>query len=456
MDPLLSTLVLILVALLGARFSFSTRRVPAGYRLILRTGMHFLFIGFLLGPEVAAFITSQAVDQLSPLLGLTLGWIGLMFGLQLDRTTLNQFPRSFPLFALGQALVTLAVCTGAGFLAAGFLGLSGPTTTIVVLGAAATACISTPAGVAMVSGNFLARGKVRELLFFSAALDGIVGILALHLTYVGLHGTPLFAGQGDEPIWFWAVAGLGLGIVCGIIFLWLTRFRPGREELVLYLLGISALASGAALQLQLSPLFVGAVAGAIITNLNPQWQRVFTLMQQWEKPIYVILLLLSGAALRFPTWWVGPLALGYALVRTVGKVAGSAAILRLLSLPFDTPKRTGLGLIPQGGISIAMALSLLLTLNSTAPVLGGVDAGALLFSTVVLGVVLSEVVGPVLTVSVLRRAGEITPRMEEAIAEGDETRAREEATEAARKSIEAAERAESPVKQPAARGGDGR
>lgn len=434
MDPLVSTLALILLALLGARFSFSTRRVPSGWQLVLRTGTHFLFIGFLLGPSALAFLTESALDQLSPLVGLALGWIGLLFGLQLDRNTLGQFPRSFLVMALGQAVVTFGVCAGVGFVAAGYLGFSGPTVTLVILGASATACISTPASVAMVSGNFMARGRIRELLFFVAALDGVVGILALHLTYVGLHGTPLFAGQGAEPVWFWAAAGIALGVVCAIIFLWLLRLRPKREELVLYLLGLSALASGAALQLQLSPLFVGATAGAIITNFNPQWQRVFQLMHNWEKAIYVIILLLAGAALRLTSWWLVPLVLGYALVRVVGKVAGNALMVRTAGLPFETPRRLGLGLIPQGGISIAMALSLLVVLGATSPVLGGLDAGQLLFATVVLGVVFSELVGPLFTTRVLRAAGEITPEVEEAIAEGDEWKAREKALTAARRS----------------------
>ncbi len=50
MDPLLTTLGLVLVALLGARLSFSTQSVPAGPRMLLTTGVHFLALGYLLGP----------------------------------------------------------------------------------------------------------------------------------------------------------------------------------------------------------------------------------------------------------------------------------------------------------------------------------------------------------------------------------------------------------------------
>ena len=66
---------------------------------------------------------------------------------------------------------------------------------------------------------------------------------------------------------------MGLGTVCGIVFLWLTRKRPAGEELVLFLMGSAAFAAGAAMQLQLSPLFVCVVMGAVIANLAQRWSR---------------------------------------------------------------------------------------------------------------------------------------------------------------------------------------
>jgi hypothetical protein len=293
----------------------------------------------------------------------------------------------------------------------------------MILGAAATACVSTPAGVAVVSANFLAKGEVRRLLFFVASLDGVVGIAALHTVYAAFHDTSILGTESTVGWWAWLSGGLLLGIVCAVIFLWLVRLRPGLEELVLYLLGISALSAGAALQLQLSPLFVAMVMGIVISNLHPGWHRVFRLMERWEKPIYVILLLLAGATLRFPTWWVLPLAGAYAIIRVGGKVVANAAMVGATRLPASVPRTLGLGLISQGGISIAMTLSLSLTLGSHSPMIGGFAARDVLFASVVLGVVLSEAVGPLMATRLLRRAGEIAPAVEEALQRGDEARA---------------------------------
>ncbi len=423
MDPLLATLVLILLALLGARVSFSTERVPAGPRLLFRTGIHYAVAGILLGPLGLGLLTREAVEQLYPLMGLGLGWIGFLFGMQLDRSALRQFPVSFYILALGQAAVVFGLLLAVGRGGAALLGIHGEVVGLVVMAAAATACITTPAGIAMVSANFLVRGNVGQLLFFIGSVDSLVGILALQVTYALYHPAEMFAGLGNVGALAWVAVAVGLGVVLAIVFLWLTRPRPRQEELVLYLLGTAALAGGAALQLQLSPLFVCTVMGAVVANLAQDNQRVFRVLEKWEKPVYVTFLMLGGALLTIETVWAVPLALAYAAVRAVAKVGASAALVAVVPLPFKPPRRLGLGLIPQGGISMAMAVSLVLTYSGLRfP--GGEGAAELLFAVILLGVILSEVAGPLLTHQVLRRAGEISPRVEEALARGDERRAR--------------------------------
>lgn len=406
MDPLVATLFLVLLALLGARLSFSTERVPVGPRLVFRTGTQFLFLGFLLGPPLLALVSRDALAQLFPLLGLGLGWVGMLFGLQFDRASLARLPTRYLLVAVGQALLTFAVVVGVGATLAGVFDLTSRPLLLVLTIAGAIASVSTPAGIAIVSRNLGARGDVRELLLAIASLDGVVGVIALDLGYAFFHD---LTRGGAPPVggWFWALASVALGVVCAVVFLWLGRLRPGRDELVLYLLGITALAGGAALQLQLSPLFVGMVLGVTVTNLSPESDRAFDVMSRWEQPIYVVMLLLAGALLRFPTWWIVPAALLYAAVRAAGKLGGNLLMAKLVRLPDAVPRRLGLGLVSQGGISLAMVLSAVITLGPADLVLAGHDAVDLLFSTVVLCVVLSELAGPFLAGAVLASAEEL-------------------------------------------------
>ena len=408
---------------MGAHFTFSRQRTPLGPRLLFRTGTHFLIVGFLIGPAGLGLVTEQATGQLLPFLALGLGWVGFQFGLQLDRENLRLFAASYHALAIGQAAITFALFFGVGWTILTIAGLTDRVAHLLLLGAASTAAVTAPAGIAMVSSNFMVKGHVRDLLFFVASVDAVFGIFALQVTYSLYRHDSVTADAGLlAQLGFFLAVALGLGILCGIIFLWLVRVRPAAEELVLYLLGICAFAGGAALQWGLSPLFVSMVMGAMVANMGRRRQRVSAVLRRWEKPVYVTFLLLAGALLQIPSWWVLPLAMAYALLRFASKAVAAATMVSLLPFDMDVPKRLGLGLIPQGGISLAMAVSGVLLYSDLQ--IRGLEAEATLLAVIVIGVMLSEITGPFLTIRVLRRAGEISLQVEQAIAEGDTSKAR--------------------------------
>jgi hypothetical protein len=409
MESLLPTLVVIVVALVGARVSFSTSAAPLGPRLALRTGTPFLALGFALGPPGLGLLTPEAVEALFPLLALGIGWVGFHFGLQLDYGTLERFPARHYAFALGQAALSLLIFGAVGVLLTRLFGLDGPLPLLLVLVAACTGAITTPAGIAMVSSTFQVKGQVRDLLLFVGSIDAIVAIVAVQVTYALFRPDTVAEGIGPASQMVFAGMAVGVGVVCGIVFIWLTRSRPAGEELVLFLLGGCAFAAGVALQWDLSPLFVSMTMGAVVANLSKSRARIQLVLTRWEKPVYLTFLLLAGALLQIPTWLVVPLALAYTALRFAAKVASGALLVRPLGISPQVPRRVGLGLIPQGGISIAMAVSGMLVYSDLQ--IGDIDAEAVLFAVIVIGVALSELMGPLFTLRLLRHAGEIAPEV---------------------------------------------
>lgn len=411
MSPLVGVLILVLLGLLGSRFAFDPERAPLGPRLLLATGSHFLLLGLLLGPGLG-LLTLEVIGQLESLFALGLGWIGLLFGLQLDRSQLSQFPPAYLLFTFAQAGVAFAFFAGLAVLGVQLFGGLRPGVELAIFTAAATAAVSTPAGVALISRTFRVQGPVTRLIFYVASLDACVGILALQLTYAVYHpSTAVVGGMG----WgLWLGIAVAAGVVFGVIFLWLTRPKPERDELTLFLLGLAVFEAGTALYLGLSPLFVCMLTGAVIANLSPSRKRVYSILQGWEKPIYVVVLILAGALLGAGSWLAVPLAVAYATVRAAAKYAGGRAARRLVPTGLAIPPTLGLGLVPQGGISLAMALSAALTYGAIVGPEGA--AIQLAFATIVVGVAASELVGPFLIRGLLRRAGEITPSDEAALA----------------------------------------
>lgn len=416
MSPLVGVLILVLLGLLGAQLGFDPERTPLGPRLLLATGAHFLLVGLLLGP-VLGLLTLDVIGQLEAFFALGLGWIGLLFGLQLDRAQLAQFPAAFLIFTVAQALVTLALFAGIGILAFELAGALRPGLEVPILATAATAAVSTPAGIALISGAFQVQGKVTRLIYYVASLDALVGIVALQVIYAVYHpSTAIATGIAPAVGWgLWLGIAVATGIVFGVIFLWLTRPKPERDELALFLIGLAVFEAGTALYLGISPLLVCAITGAVIANLSPSRKRAYSILQGWEKPIYVVLLILAGALLGAGSWLALPLAAGYVLLRGLGKYAGGVAARRLVATAFPVPATVGFGLIPQGGISLAMALSAALTYGAIV----GTDGGAIrtAFATIVVAVAASELVGPFMTRGLLRQAGEITPFDEAVLAE---------------------------------------
>lgn len=411
MTTLVGVFILVLLGLLGSRVAFDPARTPLGPRLLLTTGTHFLLLGLLVGP-ILNLVTTEIIVQLEPFLALGLGWIGLMFGLQLDQRHLRLFPPSYLLFTILQAIATFGIFWGIGYAAVRLTPGLPPGADVAILAAASTAAVSTPAGVALISRTFRLQGKLARFLFYVSSLDALVGIVALQITYAVYHPSTL--GPGTMGWALWLGAALANGIIFGVFFLWITRPKPEREELILFLVGVVIFQAGTALYLGVSPLFVAAVTGMVVGNLSPARRRVYSVLEAWEKPIYVILLILAGAMITWPTWLVLPIAAAYLLLRGAGKVIGGSVATRVVRLPFRAPAGAGLGLIPQGGISLAMAMSIVLTYGAAA----GYHAAALdvMFTAIVIAVAASELIGPFLTRDLLRKVGEITPAAETALA----------------------------------------
>ena len=399
MNALLGALALLLAGILGARVPFATA-APLGPRLLVSSGTHFLFLGLLLGSHGVGLLNRAVLEQLYPALALGLGWIGFLFGLQLDVRQLRRFPRPLTALALFQAALAFLLFLGlAAPLVAAAGGWHGPGRA-ALLAAAATACISAPAGVALVARALGVRGRVGRALLYVASLDAVVGIAALQLARVLEPPFTQAAGAVGPVVWLGAAAALGLA--GGVLFLWLTR-SAGGAELVLFVLGLVVFTAGGALYLGLSPLFVSATAGVVVAKLSALRRRACALMQAWEKPIYVIVLVLAGALLRFPSWLVLPFAAAYFACRLAAKLGANFVLGRLLRLD-GLPAGLGAGLVPQGGMSLVMAVSIGLTYGA----LGPPELLDLLVGAVVLGVVASELVGPLLVRGLLARAGEVS------------------------------------------------
>ena len=155
------------------------------------------------------------------------------------------------------------------------------------------------------------------------------------------------------------------------------------------------LGGGAALQLSLSPLLVNAIAGFLVANVaRPRTcSAIRRLLLEGDRAVYILFLLLAGALWNPGSNQTLGLALLYIGVRMFGKWLTAGWALRKW-IPAAHVRRVGLGLISYDGLAVAIAINLQLLTQS--------PMADLVTTVVLVGVVINELLAPLLAAAALR------------------------------------------------------
>jgi hypothetical protein len=392
--------LLLLVALVGARRTFTWLHLPRGARLVLLTGTEFILVGVALGDQLIGILDEPTVRSLTPLFSLGLGVAGLLFGLQLDVEKILRFPSRYLVIAGLQAVTTmLVVFWPCRLFLESVLGGEGRELLLASWVLAATAACTAQTALALVDRELGLRGaRVMGLLRYVSSIDAVVGLVVLGVAFCLAQTRPV-AGLELAVGLQWLAVSLGIGGGLGLLLQLLTMVRCRDEELLLFVVGLVVFGSGAALYLGVSPLFVTLVMGALVGNRPGARDRIFLLLSQLEKPVYVVFLILAGAIWRPGSSWALPLAGLYLGLRAVGKLGGGYLAARIAGEELRAPPWLGLGLLSQGGIVIAMVMSYYG--RSASPMTDVV------VTAVLIAVIANELASPALATRVLRAAGEV-------------------------------------------------
>ena len=105
----LGVTLLLIVVLVGYRRTFTGLRLPVGARIILLTGTEFILVGVALGGSMLDVLDEETIRRLTPLFSLALGYVGLIYGIQLERGKIRRFPGRYLVSTVVQSAVTLLV-----------------------------------------------------------------------------------------------------------------------------------------------------------------------------------------------------------------------------------------------------------------------------------------------------------------------------------------------------------
>ncbi|HDQ99599.1 MAG TPA: CBS domain-containing protein, partial [candidate division WOR-3 bacterium] len=335
----------------------------------------------------------------APLSLLALGIIGFMIGGELK---LAVFRRQG-----GQMLALLvAEVLGAFVVVTALVGLvTGNWLLAMLLGAIASA--TAPAATADVLWEYRTLGVLTKTTLVIVALDD--GLALLLFGFTAAIARTVLGGDGFTALTvlrpLYDIAGaLALGAAVAVAFHFIQRRMREKELVLAFALGSILLLVGAAEALRVDMILAAMVFGAVFVNLaGKSGESVFSIVQRFAPPIYVLFFVLAGARLRLGAlsgvMWLA--AFVYLVGRSGGKFLGVWVVSRIGRAPEVVRRYLGLTLLSQAGVAIGLAI-LSARIFADHP-----EVSVAIVGIVTATVFLSELFGPPAVKYAVTKAGEV-------------------------------------------------
>jgi len=354
----------------------------------------FLVAGLLIGPCVAGIIGREQAASMGVISDAALGFIAYAIGGEFKLSYLKKIGRAPLTITAFQGLAT-AICVDVGLI---LFGVDVPLA--LLLGAIALA--TAPAATLMVVRQYKADGPVTRMLLPVVAMDDALGLMVFSISASvaqGMLGGEITVQSMVLTPLIEIVGSVLLGAALGFVLALCARFFASRGNKLALSIALVLAGVGLCDMLNLSSLLVCMMIGAVMVNLSQQREVLMEQCDRFTPPLFLLFFVLSGAELDLGVLpQVGLIGVGYLLLRCIGKWGGTMLGALCVRADENIRKYLGLTLLPQAGVAIGMAS----LVAARFPALGQQ------VNTIVLaGVLVFELIGPIITKLALTKAGEI-------------------------------------------------
>lgn len=363
----------------------------------------YLATGIVVGPQVLNLVTGPMVSNLKIFNGIATALIALTAGVELDLEAMR------PLLKSISWLTSLAVCGTILLISTGVFLLQGSLPFLTHLPTIQVAALSLVMGVTMVAqspavvvalqSEMAADGPLtRTVLGVVVISDLLVIVLFAIVSSVAksVLGSKTDALHTAGALAWEIFGSVAIGACVGVIIAVYLRFVKGRAAL--FVLAASFLVAEVGQRIDLDPLLLALSAGVFIRNATAHGKRLQDEIEVSSLPVYVVFFAVTGATVHIRELMVvGIPAILLVLTRAGGFIGLGRLSTQLAHAPEVVKKYIGLGLMPQAGLALALALLFV----KTFPTIGA-EASALVFG----GVAINELIAPVLYRFALVKSGE--------------------------------------------------
>lgn len=376
----------------------------------------------LLGVEGLGFVDHHAVSSLGLISDVALGFIAFAIGNEFRLSQLKRTGKQATVIGIIQAVVATLMVDAALIGMHFILGPEKlPLPVAIILGAIASA--TAPAATLMVVRQYKAEGKLTDLLLPIVALDDAVGLVIFAVSF-GIAKAVASGGALDvisilvNPM-LEIILSLVLGAVMGILFSLAEKFfKSNSKRLSLAVTAVILTVALAKLKFEIghvhigfSSLLVCMMLGTVFCNMCDFSEEIMTKTEKWTAPLLMLFFVLSGAELElsvFTDLIIVAIGVVYILFRSAGKILGAFWSACMVKCDANIKKYLGITLLPQAGVALGMA-------SIARAELG--ELGIMVGNIVLFGVLIYELVGPLMTKIALTKAGDIHPKASNVVVE---------------------------------------
>ena len=357
----------------------------------------FLVAGLVIGPCVGRIITEEQAASMNVISEAALGFIAYAIGGEFKLSYLKKIGKAPLTITFFQGMTT-ALCVDVGLIVLGV-----PVPEALLLGAIALA--TAPAATLMVVRQYKANGPVTQMLLPVVAMDDALGLMVFSIS--SSVAAALLGGEMTVQSMLVAplaeiVGSLALGSALGFVLGYCSRFFASRGNKLALSIALVLAGVGLCDMWGLSSLLVCMMIGAVMVNISQQHEVLMEQCDRFTPPLFLLFYVLSGAQLDLTVLpVVGLTGICYLLLRSIGKWCGTMLGALCVHADENIRKYLGLTLLPQAGVAIGMSQLVSIKFPALASQI----------NTIVLaGVLVFELVGPIVTKLALTKAGEITAK----------------------------------------------
>jgi len=356
----------------------------------------YLVLGILFGPYCFNILHQDSLKTFSIVTDVALVFIAFTIGAEFELKFLKKVGKAPVIIGVLEGL-TATILVDVILLC---IGTEVPMALCIGAIASATAAASTM----MVVKQYKCRGPLTNTLLPVVAIDDAVALICYGISLA--IAKLVSGGVGDNVAFSIAkpfieiIVSLLFGAVLGFALSLLCKLFTGRGNRLACTLAVLFLCLSICDKFDLSTLLACMMLGAVFANASSVSDKIFEPVDRLTPPIYMVFFILSGASLNIriiPT--LGIIGVIYVVFRVVGKSLGAYLGASICKCEPTVKKWMGLTLIPQEGVAIGLA-----TLAENAfP-----EYGQTIKTVVLCGIIIYELIGPMVTKFALKKAGEIT------------------------------------------------